>query len=348
MDVLVVEDEPIARLALEQTLTTAGYRVTSAKDGVEALSLLKQDRHQLVVSDWRMPNLDGASLCQAIRSSDLQRYVYFIMVTSVNDSCQSANGFSQGIDDYIVKPYNPLDLLMRVNVGRRILQVGSNQLVVFALARLAESRDPEMGGHLERVQQYCRELSIQLRVENKFRDVIDDAFIRMIYLTSPLHDIGKVSIPDSILLHPGKLTAEQFEIMKTHTTNGAETLEAAIREFPHIEFLSMGKDIAMYHHERYDGTGYPLGLRGNEIPLAARIVAVADVYDALTSKRVYKDAIPHADAMDIVRSAAGTHLDGAIVDAFFAIEQRVIEIAASYRDPETPSVQIFDGGRQHD
>jgi len=326
MDVLVVDDEAISRRTLEHTLRENGYRVTTACDGQEALSLLKQHTHQLVVSDWRMPPMDGIDLCRAIRAAGLRRYVYFIMVTSRDRPIDTISGFATGVDDYIVKPFNPNELLMRVNVGRRIVELETSQMTIFALAKLAESRDPETGAHLERVRSYCRSLATHLQSFPEFHESVDDEYIELLYQTSPLHDIGKVAIPDAILLKPGKLTASEFEIMKSHALRGAETLDAALREFPNARFLSMARDIALSHHEKYDGSGYPRGLIGDQIPLCGRIMALADVYDALTSKRVYKDAFPHNRARGIIVNDAGTHFDPFIVDAFLELEAEFVQI----------------------
>jgi putative two-component system response regulator len=179
---------------------------------------------------------------------------------------------------------------------------------------------------LERVRSYCRVLARRLREKPKFRDELDAEYLQLIYDTSPLHDIGKVAIPDAILLKPGKLTYDEFEVMKTHTLRGAETLAAALAEFPNARFLRMARDIAISHHEKYDGTGYPYGLTGDQIPLCGRIVALADVYDAMTSKRVYKDAFSHEHAKSIIVDDAGKHFDPDIVEAFLTEERQFVEI----------------------
>src|SRR5438105_1507488 len=194
------------------------------------------------------------------------------------------------------------------------------------MAKLAESRDPETGAHLERVRSYSRLLAQHLAGIDQFQDEVNAEYIRLIYLTSPLHDIGKVGIPDGILLKPGKLTPAEFEIMKRHTILGAETLDAALKRFPEARFLQIARDIAATHHERWDGTGYPARLAGQLIPLAGRIVALADVYDALTSKRAYKEAFSHAVARSIIIEASGLHFDPAIVDAFLKVEDQFIAI----------------------
>lgn len=316
MNVLVVDDDSITRQMLAFTLRKAGYEVTTATNGAEAFERFLMDRHQLIVSDWSMPGMDGLELCRAIRRTDSQRYVYFILLTT-HDSAQDAiAGLAAGADDYVRKPFDPGELIMRVNAGQRVINLETRGLTIFALARLAESRDPETGEHLERVRNYCRLLARRMQSNPRFQRVIDDDFVQLIYDTSPLHDIGKVAIPDCILLKPGRLTSEEFDIMKTHTIRGAETIAAMRNEFPNARFLHMAHEIILSHHEKFDGRGYPNGLSGEEIPLCARIMAVADVYDALTSVRVYKAAYSHEDAVAIIRRDSGSHFDPDVVEAF--------------------------------
>ena len=203
--------------------------------------------------------------------------------------------------------------------------------IMLALAKLAEHRDPETGAHIERVQEYCRLLCETLATMPKYADVIDRAFIENIVRSSPLHDIGKVGVPDHILLKPGKLTHEEFEIMKQHVHIGSNTIKALIQKGQSQAFLEMGMQIALSHHEKSNGQGYPYGLKGEEIPLPARIMAVADVYDALTSERVYKTAMPHEQATSIIIKEAGVHFDPDVVTAFRHRERQfrklVIELA---------------------
>ena len=221
---------------------------------------------------------------------------------------------------------------VRVRAGVRILSLETRDLAIFALAKLAESRDPDTGHHLERVRSYSRILAEQLGRTSRFKDEIDAEYIRLIYLTSPLHDIGKVGIPDAVLLKPGKLTKEEFEIMKTHATLGAETLDAAMQRHPSAKFLQFARDIASSHHERWDGTGYPNGLVGNRIPLCGRIVSVADVYDALTSKRTYKEAFTHEVASSIIVEGSNSHFDPDVVDAFLQVEDQFMSIRERFSE----------------
>jgi len=264
------------------------------------------------------------------------------MLTSHSQLQDTLDGLAAGADDYVTKPFNPAELTLRINTGRRIIHSESRDITILALAKLAESRDRETGNHLERVRSYCRILARQLQSQPQFRDTIDDEYIRLIYDTSPLHDIGKVAIPDAILLKPGQLTKAEFEIMKTHTTHGARTLSAAMAEFPNARFLQMAHDIALSHHERYDGRGYPQGIAGQDIPLCARIVTLADVYDALTSKRVYKPDMSHAEASSIIVAQRGAQFDPTIVDAFLTQESLFRERTASRGNSARPCTLQFD------
>ena len=209
------------------------------------------------------------------------------------------------------------------------------------MAKLAESRDPDTGAHLDRVRFFAKLLASQLLAMNEFASEIDSQFIQLIYETSPLHDIGKVAISDSILLKPGKLTPSEFEIMKQHTSEGAKTLQAALDEYPNAMFLKMARDIAISHHERYDGTGYPNGLVGNDIPLCGRIMAVADVYDALTSKRVYKNALSHDIARSTILDGSSTHFDPTVVEAFLAKEADFEATRARLSEPPIPTQSML-------
>ena len=332
MDVLVVDDESPVRQLLAYTLRTAGYQVTTASNAMEALEILRTTSQQLVVSDWKMPGMSGLALCRAIREADLRCYVYFILLTSHDRPENTLEGLDAGADDYVTKPFHPQELILRVNCGRRIINVESKDMAIFMLAKLAESRDTDTGNHLERVRGYSEALARHLQNSTDFRETVDGEYVRLIALTSSLHDIGKVAIPDSILLKPGRLTTPEFEVMKTHTLKGAETIAAAIREFPNAPFLRMAFDIAISHHERFDGTGYPNGLSGSEIPLCGRIVALADVYDALTSKRVYKDRLSHSDARELIVQGRNAHFDPDMVDAFLEIQAEFLAIRDAYDD----------------
>jgi putative two-component system response regulator len=275
------------------------------------------------------------ALCRAIRGEDLPGYVYVVLLTSHDAPEQKVLGLSAGADDFIAKPFRADELLARARTAERIVSMETRDVAIFALAKLAESRDPETGAHLERVRCYARALAQQLAAIEPDGGQIDAEYIRLIYLTSPLHDIGKVGIPDAVLLKPGRLSDREFEIMKEHAAIGARTLDAALREFPEVRFLQMARDIAASHHERFDGTGYPGGLAGDAIPHCGRIVALADVYDALTSKRVYKNSFAHEVARSIILKERGSHFDPVVVDAFMAVEPQFLAIRRRFEGDDS-------------
>jgi putative two-component system response regulator len=333
--ILIVDDDDLSLDILEHALVLDGYEVIRACDGQSALDVLRQGDCQLVISDWDMPTMTGIELCQAIRHSDFGGYVYVIMLTSHGRKDDIVAGMSAGADDFIVKPFHVAELAVRVRAGVRVLSLETRDLAIFALAKLAESRDPDTGHHLERVRSYSRILAEQLGRDSIYSNEIDAEFIRLIYLTSPLHDIGKVGIPDSVLLKPGRLSSEEFDVMKTHALLGSRTLDAALQRHPSAKFLQIARDIASSHHERWDGSGYPFGLVGLQIPLCARIVSLADVYDALTNKRIYKEAFSHVDARSMIVEGKGSQFDPTIVDAFLQIDAQFELIRERFSESRT-------------
>jgi putative two-component system response regulator len=317
-----------------------GYKVTVAKDGREALELARTGLYRLVVSDWEMPGMSGVELCRQIRQRAWSGYVYVILLTSYSGVTNVVEGLDAGADDFLTKPFQPQELRVRLRAGERLLALESRELTIFALAKLAESRDSETGAHLERIREYCRILGRELSRWPSHRDVVDGEYVQLLYLTSPLHDIGKVGIPDRVLLKPGRLTPEEFEIMKQHTTLGADTLAAAANAYPEAPFLTMAREIALTHHERFDGKGYPNGLREPQIPLCGRIVALADVYDALTSRRVYKPAYSHQEARTVLIEGCGTQFDPDIVEAFLRREEEFIAVQRRLGNEEPGNERI--------
>jgi putative two-component system response regulator len=295
----------------------------------------------MVVSDWEMPEMSGAELCRQVRARKWSSYIYFVLVTSYEGLDHVVEGLRAGADDFLSKPYHPDELRVRLRTGERILSLESRDVMLFTLAKLTESRDIETGMHLERMREYCRILAEELSEWGEYRDEIDGEYVQLLYLTTPLHDIGKIGIPDRVLLKPGKLTPEEFEIMKQHTTIGGETLAAATRAHPEARFLTMARDIAISHHERFDGTGYPYRLRGREIPLCGRLTALPDVYDALTSQRVYKPKFSHETARRIILEGTGTQFDPDVVEAFLRREDEIIDIARKLSAADAvPAVEL--------
>jgi putative two-component system response regulator len=330
MKALIVEDEPSTQLLLRHSLMTLGYEVLSADNGREALDVIRREDCRLVVSDWMMPEMDGVELCRAIRAEIMDGYVYILLLTSCSETRDIIDAFTAGVDDYVIKPFEPSELAARLRTAQRILALETRDMAIFAMAKLAESRDPETSGHLERVREYSRVIASELGLQGCYAEQIDSEFVRLIYLTSPLHDIGKVSIPDHVLLKPGRLDEREYEIMRSHAEAGARTLELALAKYPSATWLQMARDITLYHHERWDGAGYPAGLAGEDIPLAARIFAVADVYDALSSKRVYKDAYTHDAARGIIVKGRGEHFDPEVVRGFLEAEPTILAVRARY------------------
>lgn len=342
MRVLVVDDDEVTAAILEHALIEFGYDVTVAHDGREAFQLIRSGEIRMVVSDWCMPEMSGLELCRRIRARAAGAYVYIILLTSNAQTRDVVAGLSAGADDYITKPFQPEELQVRLRVGERVLSLESRDLTIFALAKLAESRDPDTGAHLERIREYCRIMAHELVSSGDAAEDVDGDFVQMMYLTSPLHDIGKVGIPDQILLKPGPLTDAEMAIMRRHTVIGGQTLDALVAAHPEARFLLLARDIAWTHHERFDGSGYPRGLVGRAIPLCGRIAALADVYDALTSKRVYKEALSHDTARDVICDGRGSHFDPRVVDVFLRHDQDFQRLQQALADPLTPVTPPLD------
>lgn len=256
---------------------------------------------------------------------DKQIYQSLISLSKVNDENGNTFAFMGSIKD--VTKIKQMEKNLLISLQRTTT---AQEAIIFGLAKLAESRDPDTGGHLERIRSYCQLIANQLKDGGYFSDVIDETFINALYITAPLHDIGKVGIPDSVLLKRGDLSAEEFELMKQHTVIGAETLQAIANEFGGIEYLKIGIEIAIAHHERWDGEGYPFSLKGKEIPLAARILAIADVYDALTTERVYKKALSHNESIEMMMGDSNSHFDPVLLEVFHKAEKESLKIMQSF------------------
>ena len=342
MHVLVVEDDEFTAELLEHSLLEFGYEVTLAHDGREAFRQIRSGRYRLVVSDWEMPQMSGPELCRQIRARRSGSYVYVILLTSHSETQHVVEGLNAGADDFLTKPFQPQELCVRLRAGERILALEGRDLTIFAMAKLAEFRDPDTGAHLERIREYCRLLAVQLARHDGYQNQIDGEYVDLLYLTSPLHDIGKVGIPDQVLLKPGRLNKEEFEVMKQHAAIGGQTLDAVGAAHPNAQFLRMARDIAWTHHEKYDGSGYPHGLAGEEIPLCGRILAVADVYDALTTKRIYKPAYSHEVARETILEGSGKHFDPMIVGAFLDVEEMFVEVKRQLSSQLPPDGGVLD------
>lgn len=353
--ILVVDDDPASLEVLGAMLKGQGYRPILVSSGRQALDVAETEKPKLILLDVVMPDLDGLEVCRRLKAHARLKNVPVICISALSDTASKLAAFESGAVDYITKPFSFAEVHARVTTHLRLRQYqrslerhnrhlremilaqvqelsASHIATIFALAKLAESRDNDIGRHLERVQTFCRLLAGDLRSRAGYRSQVDDGYVETIYQASPLHDIGKVGIPDHVLLKPGKLTPDEFEIMKAHTSIAAQTMKAVQARFPKNALINMGIDIALYHHERWDGTGYPSGLKGEAIPLAARIMAVADVYDALRSRRCYKPPFSHEASAEVIAQGRGTHFDPAVVLAFHALERDFREIRESLDD----------------
>ncbi|MBS4095656.1 MAG: two-component system response regulator [Sulfuricella sp.] len=353
--VLVVDDTP-ANLSLLNSLLKDLYRVKLANNGIKALELAAAAPPDLVLLDIMMPEMDGYEVCRRLKANNATSHVPVIFLTAKTEIEDEELGFSVGAVDFIHKPISPPIVMARVRtqlqvkawqdflqdqnawltkeVERRLSDVNRLQEAsIMVMVSLAEFRDECTGNHIRRTQEYTRVLAERLAHLPQYTNLLTAEHIELIAKSAPLHDIGKIAIPDHILLKPGKLTAEEFDIMKTHTTRGYDMLRTAAKHMgDNGEFLAMAMEIARSHQEKWDGSGYPDGLAGDAIPLAARLMAAADVFDALTTVRPYKTAMPHEQAVAIIVQGSGSHFDPQVVEAFMASQEDLQRIAAKWVD----------------
>jgi putative two-component system response regulator len=340
MHILLVEPDRQQSARTEQLLRESGHVVTTTPRGFDALETLRAGETKMVFADHRLEDLDCADFVRIARRMGLAQYLYIMVLVDTHDQQRINAALGAGADDYMIKPVDPVELSLRVRNAERIVSIDTRDDAIIAMAKLAESRDSCTGRHVERVRLYSRELAQAMWEMGFYFGQIDSYFVELIYRTAALHDLGKVAIPDAILSKPGKLTSAEYEMMKRHTLIGAETLSSVMTESAKCRFMKMGQEIALAHHERWDGNGYPNRIAGTAIPLAARIVSVADVYDALTSARSYKHAYPHEQALRMIIDGAGTQFDPLVVEAFAAIERMVDTIRLRESDPEDMACTI--------
>ena len=356
--VLVVDDTP-DNLSLMSGLLKDDYKVKVANNGEKALKIAASDAPpDLILLDIMMPGMDGYEVCQALKFNPATRDIPVIFLTAKAEVEDEKKGLELGAVDYLTKPVSPPIVMARVKnhlalkshadflrnksdyleleVAKRTREVMAIQdVTILAMASLAETRDSDTGNHIRRTQFYVKVLADKLKTNTRFGAMLTDTYINMLFKSAPLHDIGKVGIPDRILLKPGRFEPHEFEIMKTHTTLGRDAIEHAEQQLGmNVEFLNMAKEIALSHQEKWDGSGYPQGLAGDVIPLSARLMAIADVYDALISRRVYKEGMPHEKAVSIIVESKGTHFDPDMVDAFIELQDEFRAIAKRYADSD--------------
>ena len=339
--IMVVDDTPENLVLLSRILQPEGYKVMTLPDGKRALEAVHARRPDLILLDIMMPGMDGFQVCSVLKADPSTAAIPIIFISALSEPLDKVKAFDAGAVDYITKPFNVMEVKARVGVHldlsflqkeleyynarleervrEQVLELSRGHLaLITAVTKLASVRDSETGDHIERTRRLCRLLAELLRRTPAFEADIDDSFIENIYNASPLHDIGKVAISDRILLKEGGYLPEEFEEMKTHTTIGKEYLSQALAKSPGNKYLRMGMEIAGNHHEKWDGSGYPAGLSGEAIPLSARIMSLVDVYDALRSKRSYKEAFSHITAVDMMRKERGSRFDPDILDLFLA------------------------------
>jgi len=364
--ILVVDDTP-DNLMLMTDLLKDRYRVKAANSGETALRVLQNNPlPDLILLDIMMPGLSGHEVARQLQQDPRTRQIPIIFLTALASMENEIQGLELGAVDYITKPISPPLVLARVQtqlkikaaadflrdqndfleqeVQRRTREVIAIQdVTIQAMASLAETRDNETGNHIRRTQHYVRLLAELLRDHPRFNPFLNDDSIRQLFRSAPLHDIGKIGIPDHILLKPGRFTPEEFEIMKTHTTLGRDAIQRAEDQLGlSVDFLRMAKEIAYSHQEKWDGSGYPQGLVGEEIPMSARLMAVADVYDALISRRVYKAGMPHEQAVEIIRQGRAIHFDPDVCDVFLANAEQFHVIAERFADSDQDMARLAD------
>jgi putative two-component system response regulator len=365
--ILVVDDTP-DNLTLMSGLLKDDYKVKVANGGEIALKIAQSDTPpDLILLDIVMPEMDGYAVCFRLKANPKTTHIPVIFLTAKTEIADQQKGFELGAVDYVTKPISPPLIISRVaahlamkkmqdmlrnqnhflemEVLRRTQEVNAIQdVTIHAMASLAETRDSDTGNHIRRTQFYVKLLAEKLRKNPRFLDFLDDdKTIEMLFKSAPLHDIGKVGIPDKILLKPGKFEPHEFEIMKTHTTLGCNAILQAEKELGlEVPFLKYAKEIAYYHQEKWDGSGYPDGLAGDNIPISGRLMAVADVYDALISRRVYKEGMSHEKAVCIIAEGKGSHFDPDMVDAFLELQDEFKAIAVRYADSDADIKKKID------
>ena len=353
---LVVDDTPENLFVLGELLKP-DYRVRVANSGARALEVaVSEPKPDLILLDVMMPGMDGYEVLERLHANPATRDIPVIFITAMNGTADEERGLSAGAVDYITKPIRPVIVQARVRAQLELKQardwlkdqnhyleaeiarrMSENLLIqdvsIHALARLAETRDPETGNHLHRTQGYVLALARHLQNHPRFASFLSDHIVELLAKSAPLHDIGKVGIPDYILLKPGKLTPAEWVIMQTHAKRGSDAIEQAERDAERpVEFLTLAKEIAHWHHEKWDGSGYPDRLKGDEIPISARLMALADVFDSLISPRVYKRAYSFGQACTMITEGRGRHFDPDVTDAFLSLFDEFVAIAERYSD----------------
>ena len=351
-DILVVDDDPSIHRMMNRILNRAGYNVLAAYEGQEAFETIAAKHPDLILLDLSMPMLDGFEIAAHLKNNLKTQDIPIILITGLDNSQNHVKALEAGANDFLSKTAQPEEILARIRshlkvkrlndqlrdyraslektVALKTAQLKNASLeIIWRLMSASEYRDTETGAHIQRMSHYSAAIARKMGLTSKT--------VETILYAAPMHDIGKIGIPDEILLKPGKLDAKEWEIMKMHTTIGANILKGS-----KIGFVRMGAIIAITHHEKWDGSGYPNGLKGRQIPLAGRIVALADVFDALTSKRPYKEAFSAKKSHGIIKQGCGNHFDPDVVDIFFSIQDEILKIKATYQDKKSSPLLCMD------
>ncbi|QAT42536.1 HD domain-containing phosphohydrolase [Aminipila luticellarii] len=354
--ILIVDDNR-SNIKIAQTILEKEYRVAAALSGKKAIQFLTLAVPDLILLDIYMPDMNGFEVMEELKLHKEWKDIPVIFLTANSEPKTEARCFQMGAVDFISKPFIPEVIKNRINrtlelqayrknledavknQSRKILQqarelahkqqelMAIQQEVIIGMANLIEGRDGSTGGHIKRTSQYVELIARALKEKGIFSDILTEEYIENLCKAAPLHDIGKICISDVILQKPGKLTEEEFDIMKTHAERGGEVIRSTMAKIEKQEFIDIAFDIATYHHEKWNGQGYPKGLTGRDIPLSARIMAVADVFDALVSKRCYKEPMDSEEAFEIIKVSGGSHFDPEISNVFLELRDRVKEIS---------------------
>jgi putative two-component system response regulator len=336
MSYILVVDDNLANLKQIQIQLSENYQIILAKSGMQALQICGRQIPDLILLDVDMPEMNGFETIARLKQSAVLSRIPVIFLTANHDVTTEIRGLESGAMDFITKPFEKSILIHRIELHLRFSQYQHNlentvkeleDSIVLSFSELIEYRDENTGGHVQRTSKYFEILSKELRGQGQFTDELSDMELNMMVRAALLHDIGKIGISDLILLKPGRLDESEFEIIKTHTIIGAAILKSMYERTPTQHYLRYAVLIAEGHHEKYNGSGYPHGIRGDEIPLCSRIMAVADVYDALVAERVYRSAMEHEAAVKIIIDGKGSHFDSRIIDAFENVHETLAEAA---------------------
>jgi len=352
--IMVVDDEEPMRKLLRVNLSLEGYQVITASDGSSALTMLEGQKPDLVILDIMMPKMDGYAVAERLKGQDETKATPIIMVTALRELDDRVKAWELGVDGFLPKPVEPRELVTKVNSLLKVKDYNDHMRdhqreletelakrteelqrafqktrtasleTIYRLSRAAEYRDEDTGAHIQRVSHYAAAVARKMGMDNES--------VESILYAAPMHDVGKIGIPDQILLKPGKLDPDEWEAMKKHTIIGAEILSDA-----DADFIELARVIALTHHEKWDGSGYPEGLKGTDIPLVGRIIAIADVFDALTSKRPYKEPFSVEESLGIIEKGRGSHFDPRVVDSFFTVKDEILSIKEKYKDQGEPA-----------